>query len=183
MDYFDKILRNMMTMQNSLFGNIDDEIEAIRKAVFTGDLQGDWKVQEINQPNMKGYVIYGQFGSDQPLKSMTPNVLDPRRPKRPLPRKPQINDIREPLTDVFEDEKNVKLYVELPGVTKDDIQLNISEGKAEVKAKDFYTTAQLPTSAIETKKIKATCNNGILEVIIPKKTTTKTEKKHKISIE
>jgi HSP20 family molecular chaperone IbpA len=183
MDYFDKILRNMMTMQNSLFGNIDDEIEAISKAVFTGDLQGDWKVQEINQPNMKGYVIYGQLKSDQPLNSMTPSVLDPRRPKRPLPRKPQINDLREPLTDVFEDEKNVKLYVELPGVTKDDIQLNISEGKAEVKAKDFYTTAQLPTSDIETKKIKATCNNGILEVIIPKKTTTKTEKKHKISIE
>ena len=33
MDYFDKILRNMMTMQNSLFGNIDDEIEAIRNKV------------------------------------------------------------------------------------------------------------------------------------------------------
>ncbi|KPV64181.1 MAG: Small heat shock protein HSP16.5 [Candidatus Bathyarchaeota archaeon BA2] len=78
----------------------------------------------------------------------------------------------------------MKLYVELPGVEKNDIQLNVTEGRAEVKAKNFYKVIDLPTRDVEFEKATANYKNGVLEVLIPKtKETVSEEKKKTIKIE
>ena len=185
MDYFDQVFRDMELFQRNFIERINKEMEVLNEAVEKGELKGNWDVKEINEPNVKGYVAYGQFSSDELPTEIGPldSLKRPGRPKIPFVPKPQPGEIREPLTDVFEDEKTVKLIVELPGVTKDDIQLNVSEGQAEVKAKDFYKTLKLPTSNVDSKKIKATYKNGILEASIPKKRIVKDRKAKKITIE
>jgi len=85
---------------------------------------------------------------------------------------------------VFEEKDNVKLYVELPGAEKDDIQLNVTEGQVEVKAKNFYKTIDLPTRDVESNKAVANYKNGVLEVTIPKtKKPAAEERKQTIKIE
>jgi HSP20 family protein len=183
MDSFDEMFRDMKLFQKNFMEDVTRELEVINEAVRSGDLKGQWKVKEINQPNMKGYAIYGQFRSDMPLDPSKPFEPSwrPERPTRPLP-KPPIN-LNEPLTDIFEGKKNFKLYIHMPGVAKDDIQLNISNGQAEVKAKSFQKTVKLPTENVDSKKINATCKNGVLEITIPKKKAAKDEKKQRIKIE
>jgi HSP20 family molecular chaperone IbpA len=138
-------------------------MEEIEKAIRSGKLQGEWEVKPIEEPGAKGYVARGRFQLGEPLT---------------LP-KQAVDEVREPLTDVFEDKDHVKLYVELPGVEKNDIQLNVTEGRAEVKAKNFYKVVDLPTRDVEFEKAIANYKNGVLEVTIPKKEKTASEDEKK----
>jgi len=92
-----------------------------------------------------------------------------------------------PAVDVYEDENNLYLTAELPGMNKDDIEISVHEGvltlsgerKADEKYKDaevyrserslgrFQRTLTLPT-AVDPEKVKATYRDGILSVLLPK---------------
>ncbi len=104
---------------------------------------------------------------------------------------------REPVTDVWENDDYVFVTAELPGVKKDDIDLNVEEDSIEIKAKskinkreekkdekvyeqsyrNFYVRLDLP-ARVDTKNVDATFSNGILEVKLKKIK----EKKNKIEI-
>jgi HSP20 family protein len=165
---FDEIFRDADSYFKKLSERMFKEMEEIEKAIRSGKLQGEWEVKPIEEPGVKGYVARGRFQLGEPLTF-------PKQAK---------DEVREPLTDVFEEQDHVKLYVELPGVEKNDIQLNVTEGRAEVKAKNFYKVIDLPTRDVEFDKVIANYKNGVLEVMIPKtKKTASEEKKKTIKIE
>ena len=92
-----------------------------------------------------------------------------------------------PTVDIFEDGNDVVVKAELPGIKKEDIEVNISddvitisgEKKSEekVEKKDYYRlertfgsftrSLQLPAET-QTDKAKASFRDGILEVRMPK---------------
>lgn len=165
------------------------ELDGVEEAIRSGKLEGKWDVREIDEPGVKGYAIQGRFWTTQPLETSDPfEPLEPRR-RRPMPQRSSIfpesplKEKREPLTDVFEEEKLVKVYVELPGEEKDDIQLNIVGDKVEVKTKKFYKLIDLPTGNVDVEKTLSRYNNGVLEVTIPKKETSSENETRKIRIE
>ena len=162
---FEKIIQIMMS-----------EFETIAKDKH---LKGKWKINEISGNGIKGYSIRGRFESGQPWKPFDPYApFEPKNPARPLP-KPQrpfaqvpetaLKDTREPLADVFDDGKTIKVYIEVRGDNTKDIQLNVTTEKVEVKAKNFCKTINLPTSKINPEKASSKCKNGVLEIEIPKK--------------
>ncbi|MBA7492445.1 hypothetical protein ES702_02995 [subsurface metagenome] len=148
------------------------EFNEIDKMIKSGKLKGKWDIKQIDESGRKGYIIQGRFWSTQPIEPFEP--FKPWR-RRPMPKRPfevsekALKEIRGPLTDVFEEDKAVKIYVELPGEEKNDVQLNVTEGKVEVKAKKFYKMIEVPTSNIDIKKVSSKYKNGVLEVTIPKK--------------
>ena len=170
MAYFDEMDSYFRKIIERMFREMAQFDEAIRN----GRQQGKWNVRPIEGPGVKGYVAQRQFrfGSE------------PNEPNMPLSvPKEELDEVREPLVDVFEDKDAVKLYVELPGVEKDDIQLNVVGGHAEVKAKSFYKQIALPTRDIEVDKVSANYKNGVLQVTIPKKTKAVSEEKKTIKID
>jgi len=94
---------------------------------------------------------------------------------------------REPVTDVWENDNFVFVTAELPGIKKDEIDINVEETSIEIKAKsksskkeeqedersyfeayrNFYVKLDLP-SRVNPDKVEATFSNGILEVKIQK---------------
>jgi len=152
-DLFDDVDRFHQRLAKKMF----EEMRDIEEAVQKGKLEGEWDIKPIEEPGVKGYVARGRFQfGDKPL----PKILKvPRR---------ITEEVREPLIDVFEDNDNIKLYVELPGVEKTDIQLNISRSRAEIKANNFNEAIDLPPADIETDKATINYKNGVLEVTIPK---------------
>jgi HSP20 family molecular chaperone IbpA len=152
--------------------NMLREFNEIEKMIKSGKLKGKWDIKQIDEPGRKGYVIQGRFWSNQPIEPFEP--FKPWR-RRPMPKRPfevpekALKEIREPLTDVFEEDKAVKIYVELPGEEKNDVQLKVVEGKVEVKAKKFYKMIKVPTKNIDIEKASSKYKNGVLEVTIPKK--------------
>jgi len=172
-DDFEDIFDDVDDFYKKLTKKMFKEMEAFDKAIRSGKLEGEWDIKPIEEPGVKGYVARGRFqlgGKSAPKTLKLPEQIK--------------DEVREPLTDVFEDKDNVKLYMELPGVEKDDIQLNVTDGHAEIKAKNFFKAVDLPTKDVEFDKAVANYKNGVLEVTIPKtKKSATEEQKRTIKIE
>jgi HSP20 family protein len=138
-----------------------------------------WEEMEAMQKQMD--EIFNNFGRYQKRGQ---NLLENKNNKNAI-----TPSYREPLADVFETEKDITATVELPGVKKEDINIEIidngiqikvekrNEHKEEDKEKGFYRIERsyngfyrfIPVGKnIDSEKIDATYNNGVLEVRIPK---------------
>ena len=113
-----------------------------------------------------------------------------------------ITNYRQALSDITETDKEIIATVELPGVEKEDININATETGIEIKVekkdehKDenkkkgiyklernyvgFYKYIALPENAL-IDDIKATYKNGVLELRIPKKEEQKKGKRIKVN--
>jgi len=85
---------------------------------------------------------------------------------------PVINtDEREPLTDVIEEDGRIAITMELPGVSRDDIDLKMEESELEISVdnerRKYHKRVKLP-SKVDPKTTKATYTNGILDVTVAK---------------
>lgn len=78
-----------------------------------------------------------------------------------------VDEIREPLVDVFEEEDHVLVIAEMPGISPEDIKLDIKDDIltiiAEHGEKKYQKEVLLPT-AFSSEKMTHSCHNGILEV-------------------
>ena len=88
---------------------------------------------------------------------------------------PMISTEREPLADVTSTAKEVKVAVEIQGVSKQNIKINAYDNKVEVTADDakrkYHEVIEIPPETdIETAK--SNYNNGILEITFQKKVQT-----------
>ena len=168
---------------------IQREFDEVEKMVRSGELQGEWTMEKIDEPGKRGYVVRGRFDLQQP--TVQPNPLEPLTPwrRRPMPKRPfdivkNVGDeVREPMFDVFDEDKAIKVYVELPGEEKNDIQLNIVRGRVEVKGKIFYKMIEIPPKEAELEKASSRYKNGVLEITIPKPEQSLEGEKRKIQID
>ena len=104
--------------------------------------------------------------------------------------------------DVLDEGDHYVINAELPGVTKDDVKLNVSDGNVEISAehkeekeekKKNYVRKERRTFAyhrnlplpekVDSAKAKAKLNNGILSINIPKITPTPKPKSKDIPIQ
>jgi len=107
--------------------------------------------------------------------------------------------VRTPFCDVQETDSEVIITAELPGVSKEDIQINATENEVEIKAErrseqeeksgsylrrerthtSFYRRIALPAE-VQAEKAKAKYRDGVLELRLPKK---KARQKSQIKVE
>ncbi|MCD6241452.1 Hsp20/alpha crystallin family protein [Candidatus Bathyarchaeota archaeon] len=85
---------------------------------------------------------------------------------------PRIKEEREPLVDVYTTNGEVKVIAELPGVSKEDIQLHGTEDTLTISVdtpeRKYYKEVELPAK-VDPKGAKTSYKNGVLEVTLPKK--------------
>ena len=86
---------------------------------------------------------------------------------------------REPLVDVMSEKDKFKVFVELPGVEKEKVKLDVADDSVEIKTDDekkFYKMIYLD-STIDPDSAKASYKNGILTLELDKKEKRKGKKK------
>lgn len=113
-----------------------------------------------------GKPQFREFGNIRPLQ----RSLRGGRPE--AGGAPMLTAEREPLADVTTTNKEVKVTVEMPGITKQDIKVNAYEGTVEVstieKAKrKYHRIIDLP-SETDVETARSTYSNGILEITFDK---------------
>ncbi|QXD24012.1 Hsp20/alpha crystallin family protein [Opitutia bacterium ISCC 51] len=92
-----------------------------------------------------------------------------------------------PAVDLFEDESNYFVRAEIPGFKKKELEVNLerdrlmlkgerkNKGEGEKSTLSFHRSVNLP-STIESKRIEAHYENGMLTVTIPKAESAKPRK-------
>ena len=99
---------------------------------------------------------------------------------------PLISEEREPLTDIIEGDNDVAVTVEIPGVEKQDIDLNVKKDILEIKVdtpqRKYHKKLDLPCDVLP-KTTKATYKNGILDVVIKRTEKKKPGSGYKVNIE
>ncbi len=93
---------------------------------------------------------------------------------------PEISGEIEPLIDVTTTDKEVRVVVEMPGISRDKIKINVYDNTVEVKNEDpqrkYHRSFEIPVETdIETAR--SSYNNGILEITFNKKEQAKSKGK------
>jgi len=151
------------------FKRIDEMMNELMKGAFSG------KGFEDGKPFVYGFSL--KSGPDgKPVFEEFGNVKPGPTPRAT----PRVSDSREPLVDVINREDSVIVIAELPGVSKEDINLEATGSSLEIKVdkegKKFYKQVALPADVKE-DGIEATYNNGVLEVKLKKKQVEKQKSK------
>ena len=108
------------------------------------------------------------------------------RPHKTPTGHPTISEEREPLTDIIEGDNDVAVTVEMPGVEKSDIDLNVTKDAIDISVdttkRKYHKKLDLPCDVLP-KTTKATYKNGILDVVIKRKEKKKPGTGYKVNIE
>jgi len=86
----------------------------------------------------------------------------------------EIQDRREPLVDIVSSDKEVRVIAEMPGVSKEDINVTVNEKSVTISVdredRKYYKELDLP-GIVDPKGAKSIYNNGILEITLPLKSS------------
>jgi len=108
------------------------------------------------------------------------------RPIKTPTGEPMLSDEREPLTDIIEGDEDVAITVEIPGVEKEDIDLNVTDNNLEITVdnpeRKYHKRVDIPCD-VKPKTTKATYKNGVLDVVVKRMEKKKPGEGHRVNID
>lgn len=141
---------------------------------------------EMRRMQEKMDSLFEHFFSGEPFFDRTRNLLESHVSKKG---KLVPSNYRQPITDIYETDKEIIAEVEIPGVNKNDIQVHVDDNGIEIKAETraeakhedkkksmyhfernysgFYRYFSLPNTA-NAKKANAEYKEGVLKITVPK---------------
>jgi HSP20 family protein len=84
---------------------------------------------------------------------------------------PVVEEVREPMVDVFDEEDRILVIAELPGVSESEIKVEVAGDILNLAASDRdrkYAREILLPGKAKSDSVKTSYNNGILEIILEK---------------
>ena len=161
----DEMMREMEKAFSEQFKDLEKELP---KSLVRESKTPDGGVKKEIGPIVYGYSV--TIGPDgKPVVREFGNV----RRGEGTPWK-AIQGKREPLVDVVSSGKEVRVIAEMPGVSKEDINVTVNERSIVIsvdkEGRGYYKELELP-GVVEPKGARSNYNNGILEVTIPLKSS------------
>jgi HSP20 family protein len=158
-DIFEKLVKNLPPE----FQNLSPE--EMKKIIMDNKDKFPWG--KFKGPYMAGFNV--TFGPDgKPIFDSFGNI----KPE-PSSGKPEVNPLREPLVEVNEEADQIIIIAEMPGISKEDVELKATSRtltistKPDSYSKKYHKEIELPC-AINSDYAKARIQNGILEVKLKK---------------
>jgi len=157
------------------FGGLFDGIEKLvdlseRLEKAGGEIRKDG---EINFGKRKdGSPLKAVFGFSVKTASGGKSVFESFGNVKKTPEGPVVEDEREPLTDVFNEKKELVIMAEMPGVEAANIKLDLKGDILEISAKDGtrnYRKEVLLPAQVVAESLTSNYSNGILEIRLKKK--------------
>lgn len=152
----------------SLFKGLGDFVGMLGKLVEVGEQQvsrtGEFKVKGLGE---KAHGIYGVsvrvgLGGEPHIEHFG-NI-------RTTKEGPEVVDVREPLIDVFDEENEIVVAAELPGVTEDALHIDVRGDVLALSSSGQrrYAKEILLPSAVDPASMRRSFKNGLLELRMKK---------------
>lgn len=180
---FSDIFRDIYSIRNEIERSFSEQLKAMQSKV-PKDLVREYETPEGSKVREMGPLVYGYTMGIG--RNGRPQIREFGNIRSPLNfcHQPAILAEREPLVQIDTTDKEVKITVEMPGVSKEKIRINTYDKYVEIKSEDpnrkYYKTIEVPQD-IDIESGKSKYNNGILEIIFKK--TEQSKKRKNINIE
>jgi HSP20 family protein len=155
----------------------DLETKASRDLIREYETPGGRKARDV------GPIVYGYsmtIGSDGIPRVKEFGNVKIRLGREYYSQPPTLSAEREPMSDVTTTDKEVKIVIELPGVSKENIKINAYDDTVEVATTDsnrkYHEVVKIPPET-DVETASSSFNNGILEIRFKKKEQTKAKGK------
>ena len=178
--FFEDMYRGFDQMRRDM----EREFEDIEKTV-PKDLVKEYDTPQGGKVREVGPLVYGYSMTVGPDGKPRVKEFGNVKPSRRFvfgtgTSRPEISDEMEPLADITTTDKEVRVAIEMPGISKDKIKVDAYEDKVEVKSDDpqrkYHKIVEIPPETdIETAR--CSYNNGILEITFNKKDKSRTKGK------
>lgn len=158
-----------------LFRGLGDFVNMLGKIVKTGESlkesEGEFRIKGLGD-NARG--VYG-FSVTTGIEGTGPRVQpfgNVRNSKAGL----VVDEVREPLVNIFDEDREIVITAELPGVLENEIVINYEDEVLIITTSgDQRYATEIPLSdAVLAKSLRQSYNNGVLEIRF-QKVATKTE--------
>ena len=186
---FDDMFKEFDEMRNEMNREFSEQLKNFENSV-PKDLVKEYETPEGRKVREVGPIVYGYSMTIGP--DGKPNIREFGNVKSHFAgstgfkeQQPSLSAEREPLIDVSSTDKEIKVIVEMPGVKKENIKLNVHDNNVEIKSDDpnrkYHKIIEVPRE-IDIDSAKSSYNNGILEITFKKKEQQK-PKGRQINIE
>ncbi len=138
---------------------IDKRFKELEKGFQPGMPQGEWRFERIDRPGVTGFIARGIITRPELLKKPD-EILPPLRPDPGRPRRPHY--------DIQPEDGQLRIYIELPGVDEDAINLEVVDRMLRLHAGAFEEEIDLNRWIVDPDKMATKYGNGVLEVTVPK---------------
>lgn len=149
-----------------LFRGLGDAVDLIDKLVEAGkkhaEHQGEFNVKGLGDKvrGVYGFSIRTGLGGDDSAR------VEPFGNVHTTKEGIVVDEVREPLVDVFDEDKEIVVTAELPGARESDIAIELEGDVLKIKSqgeRSYAKDVPLP-AAVDGKSLHKKYNNGILEV-------------------
>ncbi len=176
---WDDLFENIFGREFEYFDEIAEKMFKDLDELFRSSMRGQGS--GFDKPFVKGFSVkMGPEGKPEikEFGSKT-NVAREAEPGE------ESSEERRPLIDVMKGDEEVNVIAEMPGINKEDIDINASETSVDIKAEGttrrYSESVDLGCEVIP-DSAKARYNNGVLEIVFKRKEPKKEHRK-KVDIE
>ena len=124
----------------------------------TGEIQGPGK--EVK--GIYGFTVKVGLGDDKPRVEPFGNIRQDQESGHTV-----VQEVREPVVDIFEEDDHVLVVAEMPGITVEDVRVTVEDDLLTISAergdKKYRKEVLLPASSTR-EKTQVACNNGVVEI-------------------
>ena len=150
-----------------LFKGIGNLIDLVSKMAE----EGRGEVSREGEIKGLGKKVKGVYGfTIRTLAGGIPRV-EPFGNIKETPGGPVIEEVREPVVDVFDEEAEVLVIAEMPGVAEEKIKIDVKGDVLNISAENKdrkYAKEVLLPCAVDAEATKVSYKNGIVEITLPK---------------
>ena len=143
-----------------LVGKLGELAEKGEQLSKTGDIQ--WKGSEKGLKGVYGFSVKVGMGDKGVKVEPFGNIRKDEESGETV-----VHEVREPVVDVFEEEDHTLVVAEMPGISANDVKLDVKDDLLTIYAekgdKKYRKEVLLPES-FPREKMSVSCNNGILEI-------------------
>lgn len=147
------------------FKGLSNLIDIASKVAEKGEaLKGEGKIKGLGK-DVKG--VYGfsiRTLGGKPVVERFGNIKETSEG-------PVMEEVREPMVDIFDEKDGIMVIAEAPGIEKEDIKLEVREDVLDIKAygsqRKYRKEVKLP-SRVKAEPLSYTYKNGVIEIRLTK---------------
>jgi HSP20 family protein len=151
-------LENLFGMLGKAVQQLGEAAEKMENGQY--EKQGEFNVQGLGEKARGVYGVSVKMGTGgKPTVQSFGNI-------HPTAKGPEVTEVREPLIDVFDEDKEVLVVAELPGAQGPEIIVTVKSRKLTIEAKGthrYAKTVELPAK-VQPEPTRKVYRNGLLEV-------------------